>query len=250
MTHESDNAAVDAGVKGLFFCQPELIGLLELLVNVIFCAKGVDGRYLAVNAAFIRRTGRKSKREVVGRTAAELFSSELAERYEEQDRTVIVSGEPLRDELELIRRVNGSLGWYLTTKLPVTVDRSDQVVGLVSISRDLETAAEAMEMEALGDMVDHVHRSLSGPIRVADLARVAGCSESQLDRRVRRVFGLSPSQFVLRARVDHATRLLIDTDRNLAAIALSCGFYDQADFTKRFARLTNETPAQFRLRQT
>ena len=24
------------------------------------------------------------------------------------------------------------------------------------------------------------------------------------------------------------------------------GFYDQSDFTRRFARLTNQTPAQFR----
>ncbi|MDH3295823.1 MAG: helix-turn-helix transcriptional regulator, partial [Acidimicrobiia bacterium] len=67
-------------------------------------------------------------------------------------------------------------------------------------------------------------------------------------RRVRKVFGVTPTQYVLRARVEQAARLLTDTDRSLADIAVSCGFYDQADFTRRFARLTSETPAQFRSR--
>jgi len=32
----------------------------------------------------------------------------------------------------------------------------------------------------------------------------------------------------------------------LAEVATRCGFYDQADLTRKFARLTNTTPAQFR----
>ncbi len=120
--------------------QNELIALFETLVDVMFCIKSVDGTYLEVNSAFVRRTGRTSKRDVVGRRASELFHPELAQRYEEQDDEVFRSGEPLRDELELIRRPNAELGWYLTTKLPVP-DNEDtsQVAALVSVSRDLRT---------------------------------------------------------------------------------------------------------------
>ncbi len=238
----------------LLACQPELLDLLELLVNVMFCMKGLDGRYLAVNAAFVRRTGKKSKREVVGRRASELFREELAERYEHQDEEVISTGEPLRDELEIIRREDGSLGWYLTTKLPVSTPNPETgertVTGLVSISRDLKTDWDAPELAELRGMIDLVHEigPESGNLRVADLAAAAHCSESQLERRVRKVFGVSPMQYVLRVRVEQAARLLVETERSLADIAVSCGFYDQADFTRRFARLTNETPAQFRAR--
>lgn len=256
MTAESHNPPHLSGESGLPACQPELLNLLELLVNVMFCMKGVDGRYLAVNAAFVRRTGKKSKRDVIGRRPSELFREELAERYEQQDTQVFETGEPLRDELEIIRREDGSLGWYLTTKLPVfgsgTEAGADEVVGLVSISTDLNTDETAEEMEELRGMIDLVHASLEGPsdrtIRNADLAAAAHCSESQLERRVRKVFGVSPTQYVLRVRVEHAARLLVETDRGLADIAVASGFYDQADFTRRFARLTNETPAQFRSR--
>ena len=64
--------------EGLFSCQPELIGLFETLVNVIFCAKDLEGRYVEVNSAFVRRTGRSSKGEVIGTTARDHFIAELA----------------------------------------------------------------------------------------------------------------------------------------------------------------------------
>lgn len=233
---------------GVFSCQPELISLFEALINVIFCMKDRDGRYLEVNSAFVRRTGKKSKREVIGTRATEHFIPELAHRYEEQDRWVFENVEPLRDELELIKRANGRLGWYLTTKLPVMdEDSGTEVVGLVSISRDLDAPSdENVALERLQDVVHHVRENLADGIRVADLAEAAGCSESQLDRRMRKVFGVTPTQYVLRVRVETAADMLIDTDEPISTIGALCGFYDQPDFTKRFARLTNFTPAQFR----
>ncbi|MEE9416114.1 MAG: AraC family transcriptional regulator, partial [Acidimicrobiales bacterium] len=161
---------------------------------------------------------------------------------------VFASGEALRDQLELIRRADGSLGWYLTTKIPVA-DRSDpsMLVGLVSVSRDLlAPSSDNIEHESLQSVVGYVRERLTETIRVGDLATAAECSEGQLERRMRRVFGLSATQYVLRVRVETATKLLIETDRSLADIANLAGFYDQSDFTRRFARLTNQTPAQFR----
>jgi AraC-like DNA-binding protein len=234
--------------SGLFPCQDELVALLETLINVIFCAKDLDGRYVEVNSAFVRRTGKKSKRDVIGTRAIDHFADALAERYEEQDREVFRTGEPLRDQLELIRRTGGELGWYLTTKLPVGApDDRSSLVGLVSVSRDLAAPSEEnIALERLQDVVAHVRANLAKPNRVAELADVAGCSEQQLERRMRRVFGVTATQYVLRVRVETAARMLTETDEPLSTIAAVCGFYDQPDFTRRFARLASATPAQFR----
>lgn len=223
----------------------ELLALFDELANVMFCAKSTDLTYTAVNDAFVRRTGRRSKRDVISHTAAELFAPELAERYEEQDQRVFASGEPLRNELELVRRENGELGWYVTVKLPTSTD--GVVTGLVSVSRDLATPSDdAIAVESLMDVVQFVRHDLAAPLRVDDLAEVAHCSRAQLERRMKQVFGLSARQFVLRERVDEARRQLIHSDRAIADIAVDTGFYDQADLTKRFVRLTNETPGQYR----
>ncbi len=231
-------------------CQDELLELFDLSVSTIFCAKDVAGIYRAVNLAFVRRTGRRSKRDVLGRRADELFPAPMASRYEEQDRVVFDRREPLRDELELVRRENGDFGWYLTTKLPVPAeDEPDRLWGLVSISRDLATPSdEGIAMESLHGMVRYVHANLHRPLPLRELADAAGCPESQLSRRVRKVFGISPTQFVLRSRIDRAADLLAERRKPLAEIAADTGFYDQAVFTRQFARLVGDTPAQFRAR--
>lgn len=224
---------------------PELVELFDALVNVIFCVKDPEGRYLVVNNAFVRRTGRSSKRDVVGRRAIELFHEALAERYEEQDAKILQGAKPLHDELELIARTGGSLGWYLTTKIPVL--RAGAVSAIVSVSRDLDVAKEeTVEIESLTRVVTEVGQRLAESVKVAALAEVAHCTEKQLESRVKRVFGVTVTQYVLQRRVERATRLLTESDLALAEIATQCGFYDQANFTRRFARLTNSTPAQFR----
>jgi PAS domain S-box-containing protein len=244
MVEGTDNSKV----RTVFPCQRELLALFETLINVMFCVKNLDGRYVEVNSAFVRRTGRSSKRDVIGTVSSDHFVAELADRYDEQDRQVFESGEPLRDQLELIKRPNGELGWYLTTKLPVgDTDDPSALVGLVSVSRDLLSPNEEnIAIERLQNVVTYVREHLDGTIRVADLAVTAECSEAQLERRMRKVFGLSATQYVLRVRVDVAAQMLEETKEPIAAIATMCGFYDQPDFTRRFARLTNATPAQFR----
>lgn len=249
-TASCDRSDAAGGIADGFTFQDELLGLFDVLVDVIFCAKDREGRYVAVNPAFVRRTGRRSKREVIGRRAGDLFAPAMAERYEAQDRQVFDAVQPLRDELELIRRENGSVGWYLTTKLPVVDADGGPPVGLVSVSRDLRTPSDDdVVVASLARVVDHVRANLTDRISVADLAEVAGCSPSQLERRMRKTFGLPAGKYVLRARVDRAAELLVGTDLPLAEVAVRAGFYDQADLTHRFARLTNETPAQFRARQ-
>lgn len=240
MTSSGDNAVLRA-------LTPELVALMDELPTTMFCAKDPAGRYVAVNEAFVRRTGETSRRRVLGRVAADLFVAPLAQRYEEQDRRVLSTGRPLRGELELIRRPGGVPGWYSSTKLPLRA--GDAVVGLVSVSRDLDTHdADDGALHALRDVVALVQARLAEPPTVAELAAVAGCSGSVLSRRMHRVFGLSPQQYVLRARLDHATLLLVEGDAPLAEVAHRCGFYDQPSFTRTFASHTGETPLECRRR--
>lgn len=229
-------------------CQGELIALFETLVNVMFCAKDADGVYLEVNTAFVRRSGRRSKREVVGRRASDLFSAERALHYQGQDGRVLSGEGPMRDELELIRRPHGGLGWYLSTKLPIfDPEHPETPTGLVSVSRDLHTPTQdGVAVASLAPVVTYVRNNLTEPLRVDDLAHVAGCSAAQLRRRVQSVFGLTPKQYVLRVKVERAMELLTNTNDDLSSIANQVGFYDQPDFSRRFVRITGRTPSQFR----
>ncbi|HSK60388.1 MAG TPA: helix-turn-helix domain-containing protein [Actinomycetospora sp.] len=233
---------------------PSAAALLELfgeLTGVMFCAKDAEGRYTEVNDAFVRRTRERSRAAVVGRRAGDLFVPALAERYEEQDAAVLATGRPLRHELELIRRGSGAAGWYVTTKLPVhgAGGGLGDVVGVVSVSEDLRSPEDSdPALPALARAVELAAAHPDRPPRVEEMAAAAGCSTSVLERRMRRVFGLAPTQFVLRTRIDHARGLLTGTSTPLAEIAAACGFHDQPAFTRQCARLAGETPGQYRRR--
>lgn len=210
---------------------PAMVDLMDELSSTMFCAKDVTGRYVLVNRVFVGRTNERSRRAVLGKRATDLFVPQLAERYDQQDAEVLRTGRPLRNELELIRRLGGTPGWFLTSKLPVH-DGAGHLVGLVSVSQDLrEDDADDASMDSMARLVAGIEERLGQALTVADLAALAGCTPAVLDRRVRRVFSLSPRQLVLRARVDRAAELLVGSDSPIAEIAVVTGFYDQPAFT-------------------
>lgn len=225
---------------------PAVLDLVDHLPGTMFCVKDTDGRYLAVNPTFVERTNKRSRAEVIGRRASELFVTELAERYEEQDARVFASGKPLFNEIELIRAPGGPFRWHVTAKVPLR-GPDGALVGIVSMSQDVGVgSADDRTMTSLGSVVSHIRAHLDEHLPSRELARIAGCSVDTLERRCRRVFGRSPRQLVLSTRIDVARDLLTETDLPLAQIALRCGYADQAGFNRTFTRVVGIPPGRFR----
>ena len=220
--------------------------LFTHLPDVVFCLKDDKRRYQAANPAFAARTGLDAPSKLLGKTAEDFFPPHLAEVYKEQDEMVLTTGHEIVDRLELITNRDGSLGWYLATKVPLH-DAAGRVVGLASISRDLGTpSAEDLKFAGIQRVVSYVQDHLEEELRTADLAEMASLSPTQLDRRMRRVFQLTLSQFIRKARIGHAAQLLITSSRPVADIALSCGYGDQTAFTRQFRATVGMPPAAYR----
>ena len=176
----------------------------------------------------------------------DLFPAYLAREYEAQDRQILETGEPLLARLECIRNADGSIGWYVTNKQPLR-DLSRRMIGIVSVSQDLEEPAESsLKLSRLAEVAEHIRTHLDEPLRVEQLAAIAGLSLTQFERRMRRVFRLSPKQFTIKCRMDEATRRLTETKQSLGDIALACGFTDQSAFTRQFKSAMGTTPGEFR----
>jgi AraC family transcriptional regulator len=60
--------------------------------------------------------------------------------------------------------------------------------------------------------------------------------------------GITPYQYVVRRRIDHAKRLLINGRLPLIEVALRLGFASQSHLTAAFTRLTGVTPGRWRSR--
>ena len=220
--------------------------LFSEIPDVVFCMKNRDRVYVSANDAFAERVGLGSRWEIVGKSAAALFPEVLAAHYDAQDEEVLSKGEGFRERLELLPLRDGSQGWCLASKVPI-YGKGGEVIGLASISRDLRIpSGKEMGFSELAGVVREVEERFSEDLNRGDLATKAGMREAQLERRMKKIFGMSLSGVIRKTRVENGSRLLVETDRSLAEIALDCGYSEQSAFTRQFKSTVGIPPGKYR----
>lgn len=94
----------------------------------------------------------------------------------------------------------------------------------------------------------YIDAHLGQRIAIQDLAAVSRLSVSYFFRAFRGSFGDAPHAFIVRRRVANAQLRLKEGDEPIAQVALSCGFSDQAHFSRVFARHLGCPPGAWRRR--
>jgi AraC-like DNA-binding protein len=82
-------------------------------------------------------------------------------------------------------------------------------------------------------------------VRIAEKVHM---SEGHLCREVKRVFGMTPVEFLNNYRVSRAVRLIETTDRCLSDISDSTGFPNVNRFTGTFKKVFHCTPIRYRMK--
>jgi len=93
---------------------------------------------------------------------------------------------------------------------------------------------------------DHVMARIGDRHTLASLATVVGMSPRNLARHFVQVTGITPHEFVERARVDAARMMLEGSDRPLKAVAFDCGFGSADRMRIVFSTRLGVTPVQYR----
>ncbi len=220
--------------------------LFESMPDVAFFVKDRTGRYVAVNRSLLLRAGLRDRKELLGRHVSEIFPPDLAARYATQDEAVLRTGRAIRDQLELHWRVNHQPGWCLTTKLPLR-DEAGAITGLVGISRDVHPPGDKPEVpHGMAEALRKLRRHHAEPVSTARLAAWAGVSSVKFARLAKRLFGLTPSQLIIQARLDAAADLLHHSRQSIAEIGITCGFTDHSAFSRAFRSAVGVTPSEYR----
>ena len=223
----------------------QLAQLFDGLPRVMFSVKDVEGRYLFVNEAFAQRVPHATATRILGRRAEEIFEPELALSYRAQDLEVLRSGHPVRRQLELITRPNGSLGWYITNKT-LLLDAQGRATAIMAVSVDEQIPADQPGMKGLEAAVAFIHARYRENLPIAEVAAAGDMSVAMLERRMKRFLGLTPNRLVVRVRVEEAVELIIRSRERLVDIASDCGFADQAAMSKHVKQLLGVSPRELR----
>jgi len=82
-----------------------------------------------------------------------------------------------------------------------------------------------------------------------DIRRIAeehGFRYSTFREEVKRVYGTTPLQYLLRQRLSRAAERLRDTDMRISEVGYACGFRDSNYFSRMFRKETGASPREYR----
>ena len=86
------------------------------------------------------------------------------------------------------------------------------------------------------------------PRSVADVARVMQISPFHFIRQFQTVFGVTPHQFKIEARLDAAKRLLVLGHHSVTDVCFDVGFSSLGSFSTLFTRRIGEPPSAYQRR--
>jgi two-component system, sensor histidine kinase and response regulator len=112
--------------------------------------KDADGRYLLNNRAHLRALGVERQEDVIGKTMYDFHPPELIKLYEEEEKQLIQTGEPILDKEEsVLHHDTNNVHWHLTSKVPLK-DEHGKVTSYITISTDITERKKAeIERERL-----------------------------------------------------------------------------------------------------
>jgi AraC family transcriptional regulator len=96
------------------------------------------------------------------------------------------------------------------------------------------------------DIARWIETNSHDEINLDAAARTAGMTSYHLLRLFARVLGVTPHQYLIRARLRHAARLLTDDGSTITQIAAAVGFADLSNFIRTFGRAAGMSPQEFR----
>jgi AraC-like DNA-binding protein len=96
----------------------------------------------------------------------------------------------------------------------------------------------------VGRAIRWIREHYAEPLRIDELARLAGLSPSAFHRRFRAVTALSPLQFQKRIRLQEARELLVADAADIAAVGHLVGYDSPSQFNREYRRLFGDPPGR------
>jgi AraC family transcriptional regulator len=101
----------------------------------------------------------------------------------------------------------------------------------------------------VAEVLRHLEAHHGEPHTLAELASLADLSRYHFLRTFRFVTGVTPHQWIMRARLRDAAMRLVTSDEPITDIALDVGFDDLSNFIRGFRREFGASPRSYRLLQ-
>lgn len=145
--------------------------------------KNSEGRYLMINPAAAQWLGVSNFDDLIGKTADELFDTVQADTIKTEDQQILLTGTPVLEKFETVRRLDGADAWVAVTKVPVLDANGNRSI-IAGFRREMTAYKKAEEF--LNDIVSHA-RCILWTARVTRVDREYKWKVNVLSSRIARL---------------------------------------------------------------
>jgi AraC-like DNA-binding protein len=120
---------------------------------------------------------------------------------------------------------------------------------LVFLSRsyfNCDISKSVLEVSRLGMIITKIKTDFDSNITLDTLALMANMSKWTFLRSFKKVFDMTPIQYLMNIRIAKATTMLLDTNKSISEIAMEVGFNDSNYFSRQFKKIKGMNPRSFR----
>jgi transcriptional regulator GlxA family with amidase domain len=181
-------------------------------------------------------------------------AAELARRYPEID---VDAGVLYVDNGSILTSAGAAAGLDLCLHLvrnDIGAERASEVARLAVMpferaggqAQFIVHAPPADDQTSIGQLLTWIERNASKDLSLPVLAREMGMSIRTFSRHFRAKVGDTPANWIARARVRHAQRLLESTELAIERVASESGFGSSTVMRQHFAAIVGTTPLAYR----
>ena len=137
--------------------------LVDAMPDLIY-VKNREGKFLLANQACALSFGDFVPGDLLGKSDFDFVDAELAQMYADDDQAVMDSGEPLIGRVEPTKAGR----WLSTTKVPLRDKETNDVIGVIGISRDItESKENEFKLDELAVALRLKNEEMESNIRIA-----------------------------------------------------------------------------------
>jgi AraC-like DNA-binding protein len=221
--------------------------LLEAIPEVRYFVKDSEGVYVFASRPMYLAHGFERPADIVGHADREFIPEYLADHYVADDRSVL-GGTEILGRFELVTRHRGCPDWYMTSKTALRA-ADGSIIGVFGVSRELRDAVRMPgTFSEMAPVIEHIREQYADSLELDLLARIAKLSLRTFQRRFRKLFSVTPMEYLRQFRVGRACQMLMETNATVTTIAAECGFCDHSHLNREFHRVIGTSPCEYRNR--
>lgn len=175
------------------------------------------------------------------------YMDEIVDLISRSERGIWFTGESKKRVAAALRELFTKEGIARVTDLILLLDQMSKEQEYEYISAGDSTININMsDFERFNKVHGYIIRHFRRRITLEEVARLAKISPTAFCRYFKSHTGKTLACFINEFRVEHACKLLKESDMPVSKIASDCGFNNMSNFNEQFRKMTGTTPVKYR----